>query len=75
MLRFDSEEVIKRLEGCKVPCGRVNDLRSMFEGQIAKELGLVCQVGGSKFVRSPVRTNKENMAEMTVPPDLNEHQH
>ena len=54
-----------------MPCGRVNDLRSMFEGKTARELQLVERVGSKKFVRSPVRTNKNNMEKISSPPGLN----
>lgn len=61
---YDLSEVSEVLEKYKVPCGRVNDLKSMFEGKIAKELELVQKLGGKQFVRSPIRTNKNNMAKV-----------
>lgn len=36
--KYELGEVSELLEKNKVPCGRVNDLKSMFEGKIAKEL-------------------------------------
>ena len=67
------EEASGLLEKHKVPCRRVNDLRSMFEGRTASELELVERVGSKRFVRSPVRSSKNNMAPLTEPPLLNQH--
>lgn len=66
------EEVVEALERHKVPCGRVNDLHSLFTSQTASELGLVEQVGTQRFVRSPIRTDRDNMAPLTPPPALNQ---
>lgn len=60
--KFTLEEVSSLLEEYKVPCGRVNDLKSMFEGKTAKELELVQQIGSKKFIRSPIRTDGNKMA-------------
>jgi len=33
----------------------------LFEGKTVGELGMVNKVGDKKFVRSPIRTNKNNI--------------
>lgn len=54
-----------------MPCGRVNDLKGLFQGQTAKELKLVKEVEGKKFVRNPIRSNIEGV-DITLPPGLND---
>ena len=34
---------------------------------------MVEEIGGKKFVRSPIRTHRDNMADLKEPPGLNEH--
>ena len=75
MAEFTLEEASTILEDYKVPCGRVNDLKSMFEGKTAKELKLVEKIGTKQFIRSPIRTDKDNMAKLTEPPKLNQQGH
>jgi crotonobetainyl-CoA:carnitine CoA-transferase CaiB-like acyl-CoA transferase len=45
----------------------------MFEGRTAQELQLVNKIGTKQFVRSPVRSSKNNMAPLSEPPSINEH--
>ena len=68
LAEYTLQEASALLEEHRVPCGRVNDLKSMFEGKTAKELNLVEQIGTKKFIRSPIRTDKDKMAGLTEPP-------
>ena len=61
------------LETAKIPCGRVNDLHALFNGQTAAELDLVKQVGTQRFVRSPISSPQTPMETITSPPGLNQH--
>jgi crotonobetainyl-CoA:carnitine CoA-transferase CaiB-like acyl-CoA transferase len=47
-------------------------LHSLFTSRTATELGLIEQVGSQRFVRSPIRTDQDNMAPVTAPPALNQ---
>lgn len=67
---YTMEQAIDLLERNKVPCGRVNDIKSLFEGKTAKELELVTNVEGKRFVRSPIRAGENIISEIQVPPKI-----
>ena len=71
LCRLSLEEASSLFERNGIPCGRVNDLRGLFESQTVRELGLVEEMNGKRFVRSPIRTDKG--VKIKEPPGLNEH--
>ena len=73
LCRLSLEEASSLFERNGIPCGRVNDLRGLFESQTVRELGLVEEMNGKRFVRSPIRTDKGEGVKIKEPPGLNEH--
>lgn len=72
LAEYTMEQAIEILERNKVPCGRVNDIKSLFEGKTAKELELVTTVEGKRFVRSPIRASEKIISDIEVPPKIDE---
>lgn len=71
LAEYTMEQAIDLLERNKVPCGRVNDIKSLFEGKTAKELELVTNVSGKRFVRCPIRASENVINDVQVPPKIN----
>ena len=76
---WDADNLISLMNENKVPGGPINDMKSLFEMEQVKALGIAKEVEGVtadgkplRLVKSPLNFSKTPTKEMSKPPRLNE---
>lgn len=71
------KDLLEALQKHRVPCGAINSLDTLFEDEQVKHLKMVSTVNHNntdyKLIRSPIRTNEDNIVSPSAPPALSEH--
>lgn len=76
-IKWKSKELLEKLARDKVPSGPINSLQGVFEDEQIKHLKMVHEVSKNdksyRLIRSPIRSNEDNIITPSAPPENGEH--